>query len=85
MDKAELKALWKQRIDGMRIVNERVNASRRACSADELLSRAERMFIRSKPTHGETKATGQEEADCREVWIKWRARFAAGGSTTSNS
>lgn len=85
MDNVELRRCWQLRIDGMRAVNARVSASRLSSSVDELLLRADRMFIRARKTHGKAKATSKTEAAAREVWTRWRARIAAAGAPARDS
>jgi hypothetical protein len=73
MSKAELKKLWMLRLKGLVAANALIQASRRDASVDELLGRADRMFLR-----GASK-NGKEEQRVREIWIEWRRRtFAAG-------
>jgi hypothetical protein len=75
---SELKTLWKMRLKGLKAADALIRASRQAASVDELLQRADRMFLRS------ANKDGKEEERVREIWFEWRKRAAAAGAATGH-
>jgi hypothetical protein len=79
MDKAELKALWTLRLRGLAAVNARVAQERTSATTDELLARADRVFMQ-----GGAKRD-KEEQRVRAIWIEWRRRATAADLAASHS
>jgi hypothetical protein len=82
MDADKLRELWTLRLAGLAAADALIAASRRAADVDELLRRADRMFLRGVKRDAKTD---EEERRVRGIWVEWRRRAAAAGAVPRHS